>query len=119
VIVARVVNGQPRPDPAVEGSIGGSAEAIHAKALGTRWLATPVVSQPHVLEVRLLRMNSERPTPPNTEGRSEPLPTWRWAPTRHTLPPARMINILEVEGRREAIARLASPHHKAGSHPSG
>jgi hypothetical protein len=32
--------------------------------------------------------------------------------------PARMMNILEVEGRREAVARLASPHHKAGSHPS-
>jgi hypothetical protein len=32
---------------------------------------------------------------------------------------ARMMNILEAEGRREAAARLASPHHKAGSHPSG
>jgi hypothetical protein len=30
-----------------------------------------------------------------------------------------MMNILEAEGRREAAARLASPHHKAGSHPSG
>jgi hypothetical protein len=29
------------------------------------------------------------------------------------------MNILKAEGRREAIARLASPHHEAGGHPSG
>jgi hypothetical protein len=33
--------------------------------------------------------------------------------------PARMMNILEGEGRRKAATRFASPHHKAGSHPSG
>jgi hypothetical protein len=33
--------------------------------------------------------------------------------------PARMMNILEAEGRGEATARLASLHHKAGSHPCG
>jgi hypothetical protein len=33
--------------------------------------------------------------------------------------PARMMNILEAEGRGEAAARLASLHHKAGSHPCG
>jgi hypothetical protein len=32
--------------------------------------------------------------------------------------PARMMNILEAEGRGEAAARLASLHHKAGGHPS-
>jgi hypothetical protein len=32
--------------------------------------------------------------------------------------PARMMNILEAEGRGEATARLASLHHKAGGHPS-
>jgi hypothetical protein len=32
---------------------------------------------------------------------------------------ARMMNILEAEGGREAVARLASPHHKAGGHPLG
>jgi hypothetical protein len=32
---------------------------------------------------------------------------------------ARMMNILEAEGGREAAARLASPHHKAGGHPPG
>jgi hypothetical protein len=32
--------------------------------------------------------------------------------------PAQMMNILEVEGRGEAAARLASLHHKAGGHPS-
>jgi hypothetical protein len=29
-----------------------------------------------------------------------------------------MMNILEAEDRGEAAARLASPHHKAGRHPS-
>jgi hypothetical protein len=32
--------------------------------------------------------------------------------------PARMTNILEAEGKREATTRLASPHHKVGGHPS-
>jgi hypothetical protein len=32
--------------------------------------------------------------------------------------PAWMMNILEVEDRGEAVARLASLHHKAGGHPS-
>jgi hypothetical protein len=63
--------------------------------------------------------DDERPPPPNTEGRSGPLPTRRRVPTRRTLLPAWMMNILEAEGRREAAARFASPHHKAGSHPSG
>jgi hypothetical protein len=31
--------------------------------------------------------------------------------------PARMMNILEDEGRGEAAARLASLHHEAGGHP--
>jgi hypothetical protein len=33
-------------------------------------------------------MDSERPSPPITEGRSGPLPTWRRAPTRRTLLPS-------------------------------
>jgi hypothetical protein len=32
---------------------------------------------------------------------------------------ARMTKILEVEGRAEVAARLASPHHQAGDHPYG
>jgi hypothetical protein len=31
--------------------------------------------------------------------------------------PARMMNILEAEGRGEAAAQLASLHHEAGGHP--
>jgi hypothetical protein len=31
--------------------------------------------------------------------------------------PARLMNILEAEGRGEAAARLASLHHKTGGHP--
>jgi hypothetical protein len=33
-------------------------------------------------------------------------------------PPARMMNILQAEGGREATALLALPHHEAGGHPS-
>jgi hypothetical protein len=33
-------------------------------------------------------------------------------------PPARMMNILEAEGGREATARLALPHPTAGGHPA-
>jgi hypothetical protein len=62
--------------------------------------------------------DGERPSPPNTEGRSGPLPTRKRDPTRRALPPARMMNILEAEGWGEAMARLALPHHEAyGHHP--
>jgi hypothetical protein len=47
-------------------------------------------------------------------------PTWEaepWLDAPFAL--ARMMNILEAEGRREAAARLASPYHEAGGHPSG
>jgi hypothetical protein len=33
--------------------------------------------------------------------------------------PARMMKILEAEGRAEAAARLASPHHQTGGHRLG
>jgi hypothetical protein len=118
-IVAYAVNGQPRPNPAAGGSVGGGAETIQAKASGTRWLAAPAVGQPHVPEVRLLRMDGERPSPPGTEGRSGPPAHAEVGPQLSTpSSPARMMNILEAEGRREVAARLASPHYKAGGHPS-
>jgi hypothetical protein len=62
--VACAVNGQPRLDPAAGGNIGGGAEAIQAKASGTRWLAAPAVGQPRVPEVRLLRMDGKTPLSP-------------------------------------------------------
>jgi hypothetical protein len=47
-------------------------------------------------------------------------------PMRRTRPqlglpssPARMMNILEAEGKGEATARLAPPHHKFGGHHPG
>jgi hypothetical protein len=33
--------------------------------------------------------------------------------------PARMMKILEAEGRAEITARLASPHHRTGGHRLG
>jgi hypothetical protein len=61
----------------------------------------------------------ERPSPSNTEGRSGCCPRGGGSQLGAPSSPARMMNILEAEGRREAAARFASPHHKAGSHPSG
>ena len=47
-------------------------------------------------------------------------PTWKAKlPLGSPSSLARMMNILEAKGREEAAARLASLHHKAGSHPCG
>jgi hypothetical protein len=71
--------------------------------------------RPRAPRVCLLRKAGERPSPPNAGGRSRPPAHTLGSPSS----PARMMNILDAEGRREAAARLASLHHKAGSHPCG
>jgi hypothetical protein len=57
--VARAVDGQPRPDQAAGGSVGGGAEATQAEAPGTRRLAAPALGRPRVPEVCLLRKAGE------------------------------------------------------------
>jgi hypothetical protein len=75
---------------------------------------------PRMAGGRLLRRAGGCPSPPNVGGRSGP-PAHVGGRTRFGAPssPARMMNILEAKGRAEAVARLASPHHKAGDHPYG
>jgi hypothetical protein len=68
--VARVVDGQPRPDQAAGGSAGGGTKAIQAKEPDTRQLTTPAAGRPRVAEVRLLRKAGERPSPLYAGGRS-------------------------------------------------
>jgi hypothetical protein len=86
--VARAVDGQPHPDQAAGGSVGGGTEATQAKAPGTRRLAAPAVDRPRVPEVRLLRKAGERPSPPNAGGRSgPPAHAEGGAPTRLALLP--------------------------------
>jgi hypothetical protein len=68
--VARAVDGQPRPDQAAGGSVGGGTEAIQAKEPDMRQLTAPAAGRPRVTEVRLLRKAGERPSPPNAGGRS-------------------------------------------------
>jgi hypothetical protein len=47
------------------------------------------------------------------------MPMRRRAPLDAPSSLARMMNILEAEGRGEATARLALPRHEAGGHPPG
>jgi hypothetical protein len=83
------VDGQPRPDQAAGGSVGGGTEATQAEAQGTRRLAVPAVGRPRVPEVRLLRKAGERPSPPNARGRSgPPAHAEGRAPTRLALLPS-------------------------------
>jgi hypothetical protein len=62
--VARAVDGQPRPNQTVGGSVGGGTEAIQAGEPGTQRPAAPVVGRSRIPEVHLLRKAGERPSPP-------------------------------------------------------
>jgi hypothetical protein len=97
--IARAVDRQPRSAPAT------GCRATQTEKPGTRQLTAPQTA--NALLPQTLREEAGR------------YPRGGRASTRHTPSPAWMMNILEVEGRREAAAQFASPHHKAGSHPSG
>jgi hypothetical protein len=76
--------------------------------------------RPRVAEVRLLRRAGEHLLPRMLEEEAGCQPTRKVEPRLGSpSSPARMMNILEAEGRGEAAAQLASLHHKAGSHPCG
>jgi hypothetical protein len=114
------VDRQPRPNQTVGGSVGGGLRAIRAREPGTRQLTALAAGRPRVAEVRLLRKAGERLLPRMLEEEAGHRPMRKAGPRLGSPPtPARMMNILEAEGRREAAAQLASPHHKADSHPSG
>jgi hypothetical protein len=104
----------PRP------SVGGSPRAIRAREPGTRQLTALAAGRPRVAEVHLLLKAGERLLPQMLEEEAGHRPMRKVGPQLGSPPTlARMMNILEAEGRREAAARLSSPHHKDGSHPSG
>jgi hypothetical protein len=73
-------------------------------------LATPVVDQPRIVEVRPSRRASERPLPRTLKERLTHEPVQkvelRLSPAST---PARMMNIPEAEGGTKITARLASP----------
>jgi hypothetical protein len=119
VIVARAVDGQPRPVQAAGGSAGGGTKATQAEEPDTRQLTAPQTASPAYPEfASFARLaNALLPRMLEEEAGRQPM---RKAGPQLGLPsyPAWMMNILEAEGRGEATARLASLRHKAGGHPS-
>jgi hypothetical protein len=75
---------------------------------------------PRMAGGRLLHRAGGCPSPPNVGGRSGP-PAHAGGRPQLGAPfsPAWKMNILEADGGAEAVARLTSPHHKAGDHPYG
>jgi hypothetical protein len=110
--------GQPRPDQTTGGSVGGGTRAIQPQrarhaAAGSLQSTDPEPRSPPagLVNTLPLRMLEE-------EAGHQPIRrVGPWLNPPSTT--ARMMNILEAEGGREAAARLASPHHKAGGHPPG
>jgi hypothetical protein len=97
-------DGQPRSAPAVGGGTGSSARAAQAGEPDTQQLPAPRMA--NALLPRSLREGAGRC--PRGGGPRLGTPS----------SPARMMNILEAEGKGEATTRLALPHHKAyGHHP--
>jgi hypothetical protein len=100
----RAADGQPRSAPALGGGTRSSARAAQAGEPDTRQLPAPRTAD--ALLPRSLREGAGR-CPRGGRPRFG-------APSS----PARMMNALEAEGRGEATARLALPHHEAcGHHP--
>jgi hypothetical protein len=117
--VTRAVDGQPRSVQAAGGSAGGGTKATQGKEPDTRQLTAPQTASPAYPEFASFARLANALLPRMLEEEVGRQPT-RKAEPRLGSPssPARMMNILEAEGRREAAARLASPHHKAGGHTS-
>jgi hypothetical protein len=98
------MDGQPRFAPAVGGGTGSSTRAAQARKPETRQLTVPWAA--NALLPRSLREGAGHC--PRGGGPRLGAPS----------SPARMMNILEAEGRGEATARLALPRHEAcGHHP--
>jgi hypothetical protein len=103
-IDTRAADEQPRSAPTVGGGTGSSARAAQAGEPDTRQLPAPWTA--NALLPRSLREGAGRC--PCGGGPQLGAPS----------SPAQMMNILEAEGRGEATARLALPHHEAyGHHP--
>jgi hypothetical protein len=101
----RAADGQPRSTPAVGGGTGSSTRVAQAGEPDTRQLTAPRTA--NALLPRTLREGVGRCP---RGGRTQ-----LGSPSS----PARMMNILEAEGRGEATTRLALPHHEAYDHHPG
>jgi hypothetical protein len=101
----RAADGQPRSAPAVGGGTRSSTKAAQAGEPDTRQLTAPRTT--NTLLLRTLREGAGRC--PRGGG------TQLGSPSS----PAQMMNILEAEGKGEATARLALPHHEAYDHHPG
>jgi hypothetical protein len=100
----RAADGQPRSAPAVGCGTGSSTRAAQAGEPDTRQLTAPRTA--NTLLPQTLREGAGHC--PRGGG------TQLGSPSS----PARMMNILEAEGKGEATAQLALPHHEAyGHHP--
>jgi hypothetical protein len=118
--VARAVDGQPRSAPAAGGSAEGGTRATQAGEPDTRQLTAPQTVGPVYPEFASSAKPANALLPRMLEEEAYRQPTWKAKlPLGSPSSPARMMNILEAEGRGEAAARLASLHHQAGSHPCG
>jgi hypothetical protein len=106
------------PRLAAGGSVGGGTRAIQAKDLDMRQLRRLQPDQLRFAEVGLLHEAGEHPFPQMLEEEGSHQPMRKAGPQPGSLStPARLMNILEAEGRGEAAAWLASLHHKACGHP--
>jgi hypothetical protein len=120
------VDGQPCPDQAAGGSAGGGTKAIQAEEPDTRQLTVPAAGRwcPQLAGPAYPKFASSARLvnallPRMLEEEADHQPMWKAGPQLGSpSSPAWMMNILEAEDRREAAARLASLHHKAGGHPS-
>jgi hypothetical protein len=118
--VTHAVDGQPRPVQAAGGSAGGGTKAAQAEEPDTWQLTAPQTAGPTYPEFASFARLANALLPRMLEEEAGRQPMRRAGPQLGSpSSPARMMNILEAEDRGEATARLASLHHKAGSHPCG
>jgi hypothetical protein len=111
-----VVVGQPCPNQTAGGSVRGGAKAIQAGEPGSGGLQSASPAYPKFASSARL-VNALLPRMLEEEAGRQPM---QKAGPQLGSPssPARMMNILEAEGKGEAAARVASLHHKDGGHPS-
>jgi hypothetical protein len=83
------------------------------------WLGSNILPSPAWLEGASFTELEDGFHPQKLEEEAGRRPTRRQAPAQPGLRPARMMKILEAEGRAEAAARLASPHHQIDGHRLG
>jgi hypothetical protein len=94
-------------------------QATQAEEPGTRQLTAPQTAGPVYPEFASFARLANALLPRMLEEEAGRQPMRKAGPQLGSPPsPARMMNILEAEGRGETVARLASLHHKAGGHPS-